>query len=247
MVLEQYADDAPAMASLAFPELSHTPDTLSESVPAVVHPLDVSRAGQRATTVAVSLSRSLGWRLVVVDGGSHGLDLEMVAAGAADARAGLIVMSATPAQARAVCALTSCPVVVAPTGEQVPRVAEGPMLCFLDPTPDAGHIAWTATRFALELGVTLQLVHIAPGAAAIDLPATVENAGATLLAVGADSSSVLIDLVLGSADVPAMLIPTGLARRHGPEGAAHAPDAREAVSPWRPAAVRDWRPAALGH
>jgi hypothetical protein len=180
----------------------------------------------------------------VVEGGSPGLDLELVAAGAADARAGLIVISATPAQARALGALTNCPVVVAAAGEQLPRVAQGPMLCLLDRTPDAGHIAWTATHFALELGVSLQLVHIAPGASAIDFPAIVENAGATLLAVGADSSSALIDLVLGSADVPVMLIPAGLARRHGLEGA-YASDARESVRAWRPAAVRDWRPAAL--
>jgi hypothetical protein len=247
MVLEPHADDAPAMASLVFPEVSHASDNAhSEGAPAVVHPLDVSRAGQRVATVAVSLSRSLGWRLVVVDGGSHGLDLEMVAAGAADARAGLIVMSVTAAHARVLGDLTSCPVVVAGTGEEVQRVAQGPMLCFLDPTPDAAHIAWTATRFALELGVTLQLVHIAPGAAPIDFPAIVEDAGATLLAVGADSSSALIDLVLGSADVPAMLIPAGLARRHGLR-ATYASDAREPVRPWRPAAVRDWRPAALGH
>jgi hypothetical protein len=38
------------------------------------------------------------------------------------------------------------------------------------------------------------------------LPAIAETAGATTLAVGADSSSELIDLVLESADAPAMLI-----------------------------------------
>jgi hypothetical protein len=246
MVLEPDADDAPAMAPPVLAEAPHTPDNAhSESAPAVVSPLDVSHAGQRAIAVAVSLSRSLGWRLGLVDGGSHGLDLKLVAAGAADARAGLIVVSGTPAQARTLGALTKCPVVLAASGEQFRPVAQGPMLCLLDRTPDAGHIVSTATRFALKLGVTLQLAHIAPGAGPIDVPAIIEKAGANLLAVGAGSSSALIDRVLESADVPVMLIPAGRDRRHAAEGA-DAPDPRESVGRWRPAAVRDWRPAALG-
>jgi hypothetical protein len=146
---------------------------------------------------------------VVVDGGSHGLDLELVAAGAAGAGAGLIVISGTPAQARALVALTDCPIVVAATG--------GPL-----PVPQR-----------------------TPGPAATDVPAIVKSAGATLVAVGADSDSALIDLVLGPADVPVMLIPAGLAGQRALDDA-YAVDARERARAWRPPAVRDWRPPALG-
>ena len=222
------ADDAPVMAQPVWHEVRSASenDTRSTSGPAVVHRLDASRAGQRATAVAVSLSRRLRWRLAVVAGGSNRLDPEVVATAAADEEAGLIVISATPVQARTLAALAGCPVIVATTNEQWRGFAQGPMLCVLNRTPDAAEIAWTATRFARQLGVTLQLVFIGPDTKTAELPMTAKTVGATLFAIGTHNSSALIDLLLSSADAPVMLIPAAVARHDALRGGleSHAPE-----------------------
>jgi nucleotide-binding universal stress UspA family protein len=220
MVRAARADDAAVMAQRVYPELGSASknDSRSTSGPAVVHVLNASRAGQRATAVAVSLSRRLRWPLAVVADGSNRLDPEVVATAAADEEAGLIVISATPLQARTLAALAGCPVIVAATSEQLRPFAQGPMLCVLNRTPDAAEIAWTATRFAQQLEVTLQLVFIGPDTKTAELPLTAKAVGATLLAIGTHNSSALIDLVLRSADAPVMLIPAAVARRDALRG-----------------------------
>jgi hypothetical protein len=189
------------------------PDTRSEAALVVVCPLESSREGQHAVAVAASLSRGLGAQLALVPGGSTPLDPAPFAAAAAEEHAGLIVISAAPAQARALAVLAGCPVVVVPAVGPAPRpFDEGPVVCALDRTADAVRVAGAATRFALQLGATLRLVHIGSGTTVEDVPAIANTMGATLLVVSADGQRVNPELILEATDIPVMLIPLGVAQ-----------------------------------
>jgi len=209
------------MAQLLSPETSRPrePGTRSQATPVVVCPLESSRAGQHAVAVAASLSRGLGGQLALVPSGSTPLDSGLFAAAAVEEQAGLIVLSAAPAQARALAVLAHCPVVVVPAVGPAPRpFDEGPVVCALDRTRDSGHVAWAATRFALQLGATLRLVHIGLHTAAADVPAIAKAMGATLLVVSTDRQRLNSELALEAADIPVMFIPIGVAQGAPPQG-----------------------------
>jgi hypothetical protein len=190
------------------------PDTRSQAALVVVCPLEPSRERQHAVAVAASLSRGLGARLALVPGGSTPLDPAPFAAAAAEEQAGLIVISAAPAQARALAVLAGCPVLVVPAVGPTPRpFDEGPVVCALDRTPDAVRVAGAATRFALQLGATLRLVHVGSGTTTEDVPAIANTMGATLLVVSAVGQRVNPDLILAATDIPVMLIPLPVAQR----------------------------------
>ena len=146
----------------------------------------------------------------MVHGGSTPFDPAELAAVAVQDQAALIVVSAAPAPARALALLAKCPVVVVPGGGPTPRpLCEGPIVFAVDPTQAVGGVAWQATRFALQLGATLRLVHTGPGTPAEDVPAISKALGATLLVVAADGHGAMPELVLEAAEVPVMLIPVG--------------------------------------
>ena len=189
------------------------PETRSQAAPVVVCPLEQSRNGQHAVAVAAYLSRGLGEELVLLPGGSA-LDPASVAGAAAEEHAGLIVISAAPGQARALAALAGCPVVVVPVVGPAPApFDEGPVVCALDRTRDSGHVAGTATRFALQLGATLRVVHVGSGTTAEEVPAIAKTMGATLLVVSADGERVNPEPILEAADIPVMLLPLRTAER----------------------------------
>ena len=68
-------------------------------------------------------------------------------------------------------------------------------------------MASTATRFALELGATLRLVHIGSQTEAEDVPAISEAIGATLIVASANAHGANPGPVFEAADIPVMLIP----------------------------------------
>lgn len=79
-------------------------------------------------------------------------------------------------------------------------------MCALDDSPEAGHVASTATRFALALGNTLRLVH-APNEPLADVPDIARSFGATLLIASAQGQPDQVRELLASSDIPVMLIP----------------------------------------
>jgi hypothetical protein len=143
-----------------------------------------------------------------VHGGSTPLDPAELAAVAVQDQAALIVISAAPAEAQALSALAECPVVVVPTGGRTSRsFYEGPIVGVVDPARGSGHVASTATRFALDLGGPLRLVHIGSQTQAEDVPALSNAMGATLVIVSANEHGASPRVILEAADVPVMLIP----------------------------------------
>lgn len=155
--------------------------------------------------VAASLSRGLGGQLALVHGGSARLDPPQLAAVAAQDQAALIVISAAPVEAQALAVLAPCPVVVVPAAGPTDRPFDtGPVVCALDRTQNSAHVASAATRFALELGATLQFVY--KGRAASE-DAISGATGATLLVVDANRRGAMPELALEAADIPVMLVP----------------------------------------
>lgn len=200
------------MAQLLTPQAPRPrePDTRSQAAPIVVCPLDSSREGQHTVAVAASLSRGLGGQLALIHGGSTALDPAQLAAVAAQELAALIVVSATPAQARALAVFAECPVVVVPAvGPVLGEFDQGPVVCAVDRNYDSGHVAGAATRFALQLGATLRLVHMGRQTSAAEVPAIAQAMGAALVVVSADEQKVNLVLAAG---MPVMLIPAGVAQ-----------------------------------
>jgi hypothetical protein len=195
------------VAQLLTPQASRPrePDTRSQAAPIVVCAADSSREAQRAVAVAASLSRGLGGQLARVHRGSTLLDLAQSAAVALQNQAALIVISAAPAEAQALAVLAPCPVVVVPAAGPTDRPFDaGPVVCALDRTQNSGHVAWAATRFALQLGATLEFVHIGSAASVEPISSAI---GATLLVVDANRRGAMPELVLEAADIPVMLVP----------------------------------------
>jgi hypothetical protein len=222
------------MAQLLSPQAPRPrePDARSQAAPAVVCPLESSRAGQHAAAVAGFLSRGLGWRLALVPGGSAPLDPETLAASAVNEQAGLIVISAGPTDARAVAVRAHCPVVVAPAYWPPQRFDRGPLVCALDRTRESGRIASAATRFALQLGATVRFVDIGPRAPGVDLLALAKTMSATLLVVGADEQTAIAQLAREATDIPVMVIPSARADR--PSHTRDQPVSERAASPCVP-------------
>src|SRR3954462_9485199 len=98
------------MAAVSPPQTSRPreEDARSQAAPVVVCPLEHSCDGQHAAAVAASLSRGLGWRLLLSPVQPTAAAL---AAAAADADAALIVVSADAAVAEPLAELVACPVV----------------------------------------------------------------------------------------------------------------------------------------
>jgi hypothetical protein len=207
MVRTTRPKDASAVAQLLTPQAPRPrePDTRSQAAPIVVCPLDSSREGQHAVAVAASFSRGLGGQLALVHGGSTPLEPAEFAAVAVQAEAALIVISTAPAEAQALAVLARCPVVVVPAvSPPLGAFDQGPVVCAVDRTRDSGHVASAATRFALQLGATLRLVHIGRHTSAAEVPAIATVMGATLVVVSADAQKVNLVLAAG---MPVMLIP----------------------------------------
>ena len=193
------------MAQLPSPQLPRPreQDARSQAAPVVVCPLEPACDGRHAATVAASLARGLGWRLILVPVGPTPSAL---AAAAADAEAALVVVTADPAVAETLAGLVACPVVIAPGGPRFSEVTRGPLVCVLDTSAEAGHVASIATRFALALGSTLRLVHT-PEEPLADVPDIARKFGATLLITSARCEPGQLRELLATSDIPVMLIP----------------------------------------
>ena len=198
------------MAQLLSPQISRPreQDPRSQAAPVVVCPLEPSCEGQHAAAVAASLSRGLGWRLTLVPVEPTPSAL---AAAAADAEAALVVVTADPAVAETLAGLVACPVVVVPRDPRLSAVTHGPLVCALDSSPEARHIASTATRYALALGSTLRLIHT-PQEALADVPDIARKFGATLLIASSQGEPGQVRELLATTDIPVMLIPATAGR-----------------------------------
>jgi hypothetical protein len=97
--------------------------------------------------------------------------------------------------------------VVAPHGPLSAIVRRGPLVCALDNSPESGHVASVATRFALALGGQLRLVPTPPSEPLTDVPEIAPKLGATLLVASAQGEPGRIRGLLEAADIPVMLIP----------------------------------------
>src|SRR4051794_35997009 len=124
------------MAQLLSPQNSR-PREQDARAPVVVCPLEPSSGGQQAAAVAASLSRGLGWRLMLSPVEPTAVALAAAAAGADAA----LVVSADATVAVPLAGLVACPVVVAPRGPRFLDVAHGPLVCALDGSPESGHVA----------------------------------------------------------------------------------------------------------
>ena len=187
--------------------LTHDADTAPP--PAVVCGLSGARHARAAAEFAAWLARVLGWRLVLVPSARANVKPHLLIGTALREGAGVIVRAAgTRGNARDAASLASesgVPVIVVPTRGGHRRGLDGPVVCAVVDSAEAGPTVRIAARFALEAGVSLELVHIARGAPLDDVHTAARKAGAGMVAIDAIDAE---RLQYRAVKVPVMIVPS---------------------------------------
>ena len=200
--------DHEAMAQILERSTPWRAETDGKAVPpAVVCALNGSPPGRAAAAYAAALARALGWRLGLVASGLRPLELPMLAQGIIDERAGVVVQPSEhhggAAEAGELARRARVPVVVVPRRGWDQGPAHRPIVAIgvSGDTPVAG----LATRLALALETTLQVLHADTSDDVSGFLEHVDSGRAGLVVVGAEQAESIRNLKL---EVPLMFVPS---------------------------------------
>lgn len=208
MVGLEQPHDHEAMAQILERSTPWRAETDGQAVPpAVVCALNGSPPGRAAAAYAAALARALGWRLGLVASGLRPLELPMLAQGVIDERAGIVVQPSEhhgdAADAGELARHAHVPVVVVPRRGWDQGPAHRPIVAIAvsGGTPVAG----LATRLALALETTLQVLHADRREDVPGLVEQIDSGRVGLVVVGAEHAESITNCKLAA---PLLLVPS---------------------------------------
>jgi hypothetical protein len=215
MVGLEQAHDHEAMAQTLERSTPWRAETDGKAVPpAVVCALNGSPPGRAAAAYAAALARALGWRLGLVASGLRPLELPMLAQGVIDERAGIVVQpiehDGDAADAGELACRARVPVVIVPRRGWDQGPVHRPIVAIAVSGGTA--VAGLATRLALAIETTLQVLHADDREAVAGLVEQVDSRHVGLVVVGAEHAESISN---GKLTAPLMFVPAGDASRTG--------------------------------